>query len=84
MMLYGLAIVAAFTILSLGINIFVLCVILPCVRDMEAMVTWMRSEVDELGRVVTDLREASDAQSRSMRTVREFEDCGSTSRESGT
>ena len=82
-MTYALATVAALVILSFGMAIVVWALILIRLRALEAMQIWMRSAVDELGRIVTDLRLAKDFQSGKTNMVQDFDAPGSTSKPSG-
>ena len=82
-MIYALATVAALIILSFGMGIVVCRSILVRLLALEAREIWTRSGVDELGRLVTDLREASAAQSGNTITLQDFDTPGSTSKFSG-
>lgn len=83
-MIYVLAIVAALATILLGIGIVMWGFILIRLRDLEAIEIWMRSAVDELGRLLTDLRAANDFQSGNTKTAHDFDAPGSTSMPSGT
>ena len=82
-MAYVLATVAAFAVLSLGIAIIVLALVIRRLRALEKIEIWTRSFVDDLGRLLTDLRLARDFQSMNTKTVHDLEPPGSTSSPSG-
>ena len=83
-MTYVLATVAALAIISFGMAILVWGFILIRLRALEAMEIWMRSALDELGHLLTDLRAANDLQSGKTKTTHDFDAPGSTSMPSGT
>ena len=83
-MTYVLAMVAALAIISFGMSIVVWGFILIRLRALEAMEIWMRSAVNELGRLLMDLRAANDFQSGKTKTTQDSEDPGSTSTPNGT
>lgn len=68
-MAYFWATLAAFMILSFGTGIVVWYFALQRLLDLEARVIWIRSEVDELGRLMTEGRSARDGQSKNTETV---------------
>lgn len=83
-MTYVLATVAALAIISFGMGIVVWGFILIRLRALEAMEIWMRSAVDEFGRLLTDLRAANDFQSGNTKTAHDFDAPGSTFMPNGT